>query len=230
MAGAILVPVLAAVLLGAADQPPAAEPAPLSACARSAIDAVQRRYESVRDLSASFEQTSRSATLGPAAAPTRAAGQVIFAKPGRMRWSYSEPEKSLMVSDGKWLWIYDPGRREAQKLPVGDAWLSGAGIQFLLGDGQILREFRVASDACTGSEAQLTLAPLEPAPYEEVRLTADRVSGDVRATEVVDLLGNVTKVSFRDTRINQNPKPDLFRFEPPPGVSVMELEAPAPSP
>jgi outer membrane lipoprotein-sorting protein len=88
----------------------------------------------------------------------------------------------------------------------------------------------VASDSCTDAEAHLTLVPLAPASYQEVHLTADRASGDVRATEIVDLLGNVTRVEFHDVEVNRNPGPELFRFEPPPGVSVIELEAPAPAP
>ena len=90
----------------------------LDSCARRAVDAVQKRYESVVDLRARFDQVSRSVALGGPGAETHSAGEVVFAKPGKMRWSYSEPEPSLVVSDGSWLWIYDPGAREAQKLPV----------------------------------------------------------------------------------------------------------------
>ena len=51
---------------------------------------------------------------------------------GRMRWTYVAPEPSLVVSDGKQLWIYDPVNREAQHLTVTAAYLSGAALSFVI--------------------------------------------------------------------------------------------------
>ena len=58
----------------------------LARCARAAARAVQQHYESVRDLEARFEQTTKSIALGTgaAAATSRSTGRVVFAKPGRI--------------------------------------------------------------------------------------------------------------------------------------------------
>jgi len=128
-----------------------------------------------------------------------------------------------VVSDGEWLWIYDPAAREAQKLVVGDGALSGAAVQFLLGEGEILGAFRIEADSCSETEARLTLLPREPAAYEVLRIVADPRSGDLRETEVVDLLGNATRVAFRDLRADTGPAPELFQFQAPEGVEVIEL-------
>jgi outer membrane lipoprotein carrier protein len=215
---------LSVLLLAAAA--PAAAADELEPCLRAAVDAVQKRYEAVEDLHARFEQTSRSVALGGPGSETRSAGEVVFAKPGRMRWSYQEPEPSLVVSDGHWLWIYDPGAGEAQKLPVTGGAMTGAAVQFLLGEGRIERDFRVSAEACSASEARLSLVPREPATYEKLRIVTDPRSGDLRETEVVDLLGNVTRVAFRDVRTNAGAAPELFVFEPPEGVEMIELSAP----
>jgi outer membrane lipoprotein-sorting protein len=199
-------------------------------CVRAAVEAIQKRYEAIDDLRASFVQTTRSVALGASGPLTTSRGSVIFAKPGKMRWSYSEPEESLVVSDGRWLWLYDPSNREAQKLAVGDGYLSGAAIQFLLGEGEILRDFRVTAEACDESEARLVLMPRRPASYERLRVRADRASGDLLETEIVDLLGNVTRVAFEGIETNVGPAPELFRFVAPAGVSVIELEAPRSAP
>src|SRR5262245_6107074 len=106
----------------AVGDPPATKPSPPAEpaaaadakCRERAIAAIQRRYESVRDLRASFQQTTRGASVGGRpAAETRSRGQLVVAKPSRMRWSYESPEPSLVVSDGKTLWIYDPAFNEA---------------------------------------------------------------------------------------------------------------------
>lgn len=196
-------------------------------CAEAVADRVQAHYEDVRDLAARFEQTSRSVAFGSAAtADPPARGRVVFAKPGRMRWSYEEPEPSLVVSDGETLWIYDPAAGEAQALPVDEGFLSGTAIQFLLGEGQLTETFRVSAESCAERPVVLDLVPRRDATYERLRLWVDPASGAVAATEVVDLFGNRTHVAFADVQVNRDPAPDLFRFEPPQGVEVMRLESP----
>ena len=102
-------------------------------CASDVAGRVQRRYEKVQDLSAHFEQTTQRVSLGTDSSDALVAkGEVVFAKPGKMRWSYTSPEPSLVVSDGSTLWVYDPQAHEVQKLPLGAGHLSAAGVQFLL--------------------------------------------------------------------------------------------------
>jgi outer membrane lipoprotein carrier protein len=202
----------------------AAGPKAPSPCVARTVAAVQKRYEAVDDLSAHFTQTTRAASLGGGGSPpTRSSGRVTFAKPGRMRWEYEEPEKSLVVSDGKILWLYDPAFGEAQRLPVGGAFLSGAAIQFLLGEGDMLREFEVTELACQDERVELELVPREPASYEKLRIVANPSSGDISRTVVVDLLGNVTEIEFTDLKVDQKPPDDRFRFVPPEGVKVVDL-------
>jgi len=205
---------------GAADEPSAA------ACVDAVSAAIQSRYEAVADLSADFEQESRSVALGGSpTGTTRSEGTVVFAKPGKMHWTYEKPERSVVVSDGKTLWVYDPAHAEVQRMSITGATLSGAGVQFLLGQGDMRREFDVRALACDEDTAELELVPKADATYEKLRVLADRHSGELRRTTVFDLVGNVTEVRFRNVRANQHPPDDLFTFEPPKGVEVIDLDA-----
>jgi chaperone LolA len=201
-------------------------PGPTSECAAGAVAAMQARYEKLQDLSADFVQESRSVALGGPGEVSRSQGRVVFAKPGRMRWTYTAPEESLVVSDGASMWIYDPAGGEAQKLPVGEGALSAAGVQFLLGEGDVLVDFAVTELACDADEARLELLPREPAAYEKLRVTVDPNSGDMRETEVTDLFGNVTRVRFEQVRVNTSPPAAMFRFVAPDGVEVIDLTLP----
>ena len=203
---------------------PAAAPA-VSACVERAVGAIQQRYEAVRDLRSRFEQTTRSVALGAAGSVTKSSGVVVFAKPGMMRWSYEEPEPSLVVSDGKILWLYDPTRFEAQRLPVTGGYLSGAAIQFLLGEGDVLGAFRVEAVSCSAEEANLELVPRRPASYEKLRVKTEVTTGELLETSITDLLGNVTTVVFSDVQANLGPGLETFRFDPPEGVRVIDLGA-----
>lgn len=204
--------------------PTASAPGVAGACAEAVAARIQGRYESVRDLWARFSQTSQVASLGTGAGgSSRSRGEVVFAKPGKMRWSYQEPAPSLVVSDGAVVWIYDPVAREAQRFDAGPGFLSSAAVQFLLGEGQILRDFEVKAKGCGAETVVLDLFPREPAAYERLELHAEAASGEIRESAVFDLVGNVTRVRFEEVRVNQQPAASTFVFEPPAGVRVVEV-------
>ena len=204
---------------------PSQEETASRACVERTVAAVQDRYESIRDLSARFEQTMRSVALGGAmpGSVAKSKGSVTFAKPGKMRWSYEEPEPSLVVSDGRVLSIYDPTRRELQRFAVGEGYLSGAAIQFLLGQGDILGSFEVTALRCEAEAVELELVPNEPATYEKLAIRVDPATSHVVGTSIFDLLGNETHVAFGEIRTNQSPGDDTFRIDPPAGTHVIEL-------
>lgn len=216
----------------------ASAPQVSASCAEDVARTVQAHYDAVRDFRADFQQTTRSALFGQTssglAVPVR--GQVVLAKPGKMRWTYTEPEASLVVSDGETLWIYSPAHKEAQRLPVTEGYLTGAALQFLLGDGKLLAAFDVTAETCplqpdvdeAGKEIprqtiELELAPKQPASFERLGLTAKVATGEIVATRVVDLFGNETVIAFEKIEHNRNPDASTFQFVPAADVDVIEL-------
>jgi len=193
------------------------------ACAESAAALLQKRYEGARDIGARFTQVTRQAGAVPFA-PVTSRGTLLLAKPGKLRWSYEEPEPSLVVSDGETLWIYDPAAREVQRMSVGGDYLSGAAIQFLLGEGDIFREFEVEAIACDAAAAELELRPRKPASYERIGVVVDRATGALIRSRMVDLLGTIVEVDLFDLTVNQDPAPEMFRFEPPDGIRMIEVQ------
>lgn len=209
-----------------AEKPDAGISAPAKgdACRLRAVAAVQRRYEGIRDLRAKFVQRTRAAAVGTRATePAISRGSVVVAKPSRMRWSYETPEPSLVVSDGQTLWIYDPGFKEAQRLPAGGGFLSGAALQFLLGRGDMEKEFSIRLVSCDETSVELELTPREPTSYEKLFLVVDPRSGDVFRTRIDDLIGNSTVVEFTDRQVNLDPPAEVFRFDVPAGVRIIDL-------
>lgn len=227
--GRALALLVAALLVSAGARADGQEPAD---CAREIAARVQARYDGVQDLEARFTQKSRSVAFGGAGQEMEASGVALFAKPGRMRWTYEKPEPSLVVSDGRTLWIYDPTAREVQEFPVGEGFLSGTAVQFLLGEGRILDAFEVRAESCSGESVRLFLKPRKESSYELLELVVSPTSGDVRGTAVVDLFGNRTDVAFESLQVNRRPDPARFRFVPEPGVRVLranEQAAPGPT-
>lgn len=195
-------------------------------CAGAVTDRVQTRYDGIHDLEARFTQRSRSVAFGGPGQEMQASGVAIFAKPGRMRWSYEAPEPSLVVSDGETLWIYDPTAREVQEFPVGQGFLSGTAVSFLLGEGRIHDTFEVKAEGCGEAAVRLFLQPREDATYERLELLVDAQAGHVRETGVIDLFGNRTDVVFESLRTNLSPAPETFRFTPGPEDRVLRVGPP----
>jgi outer membrane lipoprotein carrier protein len=199
-----------------------------TSCAEGVARKVQAHYESVADWSASFVQTRRAVSFGggPAMAEPERSGTVVLSKPGRMRWTYESPEPSLFVSDGEVVWTYDPLLGEAQRMPDAEGLLSGAAVRFLMGEGDLLDSFRITARDCAARPVRLELVPKKAESYERLALDVDPETGRVAASTVTDLFGNRTTVAFEDVKSNTGPDPELFTFEPPEDVTVIELEAP----
>ena len=186
---------------------------------------IQSRYEGIRDIQANFEQVTESATFAgqPLMDAEAKRGHVTFAKPGKMRWTYLSPEPSVVVSNGELLWIHDVAGQSVTRLAVTAGFLSGAALQFLLGDGQILETFDVVAAECRESQVALELNPKAAATYDQLGLVADPETGQLIATSVLDLFGNRTSIRFSDTRTNLDPEDATFELEIPEGVEVIDF-------
>src|ERR687895_312078 len=103
--------------------------------------ALQLRYQRVADFTADFDQTYRGGTLRTQA---RERGTVVVKKPGRMRWTYTHPEKKEIVSDGRKLYMYFPADKRVivGDVPPDDE--ASTAAMFLAGKGDVSRDFTAA--------------------------------------------------------------------------------------
>ncbi len=216
---------LVAQIAAAADAPENIPPRPHEPCVLESVEKIQGFYDSVTDLEGRFVQSTEAVGIGASLAgeESQATGRVVLAKPGRMRWEYEAPEPSLVISNGKSLWIYDPSAGEAQHLAVTEEYLSGAALQFLMGGGVLLEEYDVRQERCAPDQVDLILLPKRPATYESLRLRANRETGQIIETVLVDLLGNTTRLSLQGMQTNRSPEDSRFVFVAPPGVRVLDL-------
>ena len=204
---------------------PANDDAKASGCAHEVALRVQAWADATSGIEARFEQTTQAVALGGGAPPlaTKSKGRVFFAKPGRMRWNYEEPEPSQLVSNAGELWIYDEAAGEVQHLEATSDYLNGAALQFLMGSGKLLVNFEVRARDCESDPVELILVPRGEATYERLGLRVKNRSGEVVETTLEDLLGNRTRIQFFELRSDRQPSAALFDFKAPEGVEVIEI-------
>lgn len=187
------------------------------------IDRVQKRYDATTDYRANFAQAQLNAAFGRT---NRSSGEVLFKKPGKMRWNYAAPEPKVFVANGQTLWLYEPEDQQAFKQDLKSSQLPAA-LAFLMGKGKLSDEFEIAAakDLPYGEpgDYQLALKPKQPqGKYKSIFFIVDPVSFHIRQTVLIDAQGNVNDITFSDVRINQKLADSVFQWSPPAGVRVVD--------
>jgi outer membrane lipoprotein carrier protein len=189
----------------------------------ASIDAIvkklQSRYDSTDGFRADFTQEVESATLGQ---KVESRGTVMFKKPGRMRWEFSEPPQTL-VSDGKFFWFYQPAEKQVLKTPFHQVFSSTTPASFLLGVGRLDQDFNISLTGETADSYQLHLTPKkDPEALGLLDLVVSAKTFDILQVTVTDPLGNVTRLHFSNIDRKASLDDTLFHFTVPPGVDVIE--------
>jgi outer membrane lipoprotein carrier protein len=194
---------LAALLVAA----PAAAPDQARELARK----VQAYYEATHDLEAKFEQTYTYAGFGRRQVSS---GTLRVKKPGMMRWDYEKPTSKTIAVKGSRLVQYEPEERQAYVDEKFDASAMSAAVTFLLGKGDLAKEF----DLAAGEGGTLVLRPKTPDPRVESIALSVGPSGEVTATRVTDGAGNVNEVKLTGVRRNPGLSDSAFEVKLPKDV------------
>lgn len=218
-------PVLAAAMLLACAAPCAAAETTVTAGGNAArlskvVEAIQRHYQTTDSFAAKFVEQ-----ITPVGVPARTReGMVYFRKPGRMRWEFNTPNKELVVSDGSTLYSYDPGLNQVVEAPLKSALRAPGATEFLLGVGNIKRDFTVSEAAAPPHDGfeHVRLVPRKGG--DTIEVAVDPKSGDIRSIRVIDQLGDITDVHFSDIRNNVSLQDSLFSFRVPAGADIVRPE------
>lgn len=152
----------------------------------------------------------------------RSAGEFAILKPGRFRWEYTEPYEQLIVADGENIWLYDADFEQVTVREQTDS-LSQSPAMLLGGDAGALEAFRYLGAYGRDGRDWLRLEPAAPeSDFRAVSLSF--AGGKLEMMELIDALGQVTRIEFTELVTNDSLDAALFTFEPPPGVDVIGVQ------
>ncbi|MDX8401022.1 MAG: outer-membrane lipoprotein carrier protein LolA, partial [Mariprofundaceae bacterium] len=133
-------------------------------------------------------------------------------------WRYDSPYEQLYVSDGKVIWHYEPDLMQAERMqdleavdPIVMKLLDG---RLTLKDAELLERVRDEAAGVWRFRARLGTV--------EVWLGVDD-DADLIYVERLDALGNRNRISLSGCA-RLAPKDELFRFQPPRGVEVLDAD------
>lgn len=202
-------------------QSPVAAP-PGAPAADQLAQRLQTRYSGIRDFSADFSQTYRGGVLRKA---TTERGNVYIKKPGRMRWTYTAPEEKLFVADGTKMYVYVPADKQVmvRSMPTADA--ASSPLMFLVGRGDVGRDFRAEYTALPGAPSDtwaLKLTPRSPqTDYEWLAVALDTRTLAIRMLVAQDAQGGTSTFTFTNLKENVGLSDNTFSFRIPRGVDVI---------
>jgi chaperone LolA len=179
--------------------------------------AYEKRWSETDDYAAGFRQTIEVPDVGT---KVESAGRFYFAKPGLVRWEYTEGPPQTVVGDGTWLWLYQPDLQQVYKLAYAKAFGRGGLVELLAGREGVSERYRASLERPDASTVRILLKSLaEGGGNLEVTLTADTF--DLRGVTVHDAAGSITRMTFAEPLRNRGIDKSRFTFTPPKGVDII---------
>jgi len=185
------------------------------------VDALQKTYDATVDFVADFRQETEVKTLGRS---LKASGKLSFKRPGKMLWNYETPKGQFVLADGKNLFFYQPEQNQVIKSPLKNAFRGDIPLSFLLGLGNLKKDFNATLKASDDSQNVLRLEPKgEAGGYSEILVGVSKSSSDIVWVSVRDAASNLTTLRFSGMRKSVGLKDNLFQVQIPNGADVVEL-------
>lgn len=187
---------------------------------------LQQAYAGVTSIKAEFLQDSFLQALDISESSS---GTVLFERPGKMRWDYAEPEKQQFLFADDTMWFYQEAQNQVLIDAANQVLLSELPIAFLIGIGDIKRDFTLVT-ACEREEG--IVLELMPRKEEGVAGKQEGLKGFQLLIEperalpigarIVDVSGNITTVLLRALELNQKVDVATFAAKFPRGVDIQD--------
>jgi outer membrane lipoprotein carrier protein len=186
-------------------------------------EALQRKYDAVKDFSADFVHTYQGGVLKKQLTER---GTVLIKKPGKMRWDYTAPEKKQFVSDGAKIYFYIPADKQVIVSTVPPDASATTPALFLAGKGRLTSEFtpsfiELPAGLPAGSRALKLVPKSKQSDYDWLVLAVDPATLAIQGLVTVDAQGGTSTFAFTKLQQNVGLADNQFTFKIPRGVDVV---------
>lgn len=193
-----------------------------ASAADKAIDRAVAAYASVKTARATFEQSITNALTG-SAIPSK--GEFEQSRPDRFAFRFSDPKGDVIISDGKFVWLYLPSSTPGQvirapltadlegSIDLIGAFFTNPRSRYTISD---------AGEATIGGKSTraVDLTPKGDAGFAKARVWIDG-EGMLQQFEARENNGVTRRVRILSYERNAPVAPGAFSFKPPKGVKVV---------
>jgi outer membrane lipoprotein-sorting protein len=129
-----------------------------------------------------------------------------------------------VLADGKFLYFYQPEQNQIIKSPLKNAFRTDIPLSFLLGIGNLKKDFNAELKSTEDTQYVLRLVSKgDSGGFGEILLGVNKNSADIVWASVRDASGNLTTIRFSAMRKGVGLKDSLFTLKIPDGADVVEL-------
>lgn len=195
-----------------------AQPINRPADAKGWSDLVHSRYQNIKTMYATFDQTITHKESG---IEEQRSGELYFKKPFFVRWVSNPPYPELIVVDDKFLWQYFPEEELALKFNVSDIDDQSEFLTVLTGNAPLMDKFKISAKGEIEGVQSLHLLPYSPSTsLVEATIWVDMESGLILRLLFSDFYGNLNDIAFTNQELDINVNNAGFVFNVPPGTMV----------
>lgn len=205
-----------------APRPVAPAPAPAPVGGPSLVERIEARYAKVQTLRMAFTQTVKSPLYGDQSQT----GTVAFARPGKMRWQFSEEHKQY-ISDGSTMWMVLEQDKQVWRYANWDP--AGSPESLLHSLDHLDELFSIVTQTSTAEGHVLKLFPVAEGGVVNVLLELSP-DLDVRKVTLIDSMDTRTELVFTAVEVGVALPPETFTYTPPAGIEVIDASLPTGSP
>ena len=176
------------------------------------IDDLQQFNRNTKNASGSFTQK----VIGKSGVAKKiSSGSVVFARPGKFRWTYTHPYEQVLVSNGKTLTIFDKDLNQVTKRSLGSA-IGSSPAAILFGGSDLSANFTLSDGGEADGRAWVTAVP-KSRSGNFTKVNIGLRNGLPDAMELYDTLGQVTVLNFSGVSQNSGAAASTFTFSAPEG-------------
>jgi len=183
---------------------------------------LEKRYKPV-GFTARFTQES---TVKALEITDSASGRITVKRPDKMRWTYTKPEKQIIITDGQTLWAHRP---EENQVMIGKAPAllgNGKGASFLTDIDQIRKKFKITmAKESNADHYKLKLIPFNKTPeLAVINILISAKTSDLTEIITYNAYQDETRIKFTDIEFKQHIDDALFTFDMPAGIDVVRFD------
>lgn len=201
--------------------PPLPSFAAESNSAEPIVERLQKTYDATQDFVADFRQETEVKSLNKS---LKSSGKLSFKRPGKMLWRYDEPKGQFVLADGKFLYFYQPEQNQVIKSPLKNAFRGDIPLSFLLGLGNLKKEFNATLKSIEENNYVLHLEPKgQSGGFSDILLAVSKSTSDIQWVSIRDASGNLTTIRFSGMKKGTGVSDSMFQLHMPSGADVVEL-------
>ncbi|MFC1664424.1 outer membrane lipoprotein chaperone LolA [Pseudomonadota bacterium] len=147
-------------------------------------------------------------------------GTMWISRPGKFRWDYQPPLEQKIISNGTKVWVHDVELEQVTIRPLGDT-IGRTPANILAGKGELSKGYNIKDMGAKGGYFWVRLKPKDKeASFENIFIGFKEKR--LRIMELIDGLGQTTRIQFKNEQENLTIADKHFNFVPPANVDIID--------